>query len=159
MKKIGKIILKRHVAFTGIALLTGGIMFGAKHRAGAVKNHIVPPKLAYNHLTAPFQIPDSDFADNVNLWGAPAGKIYQANLGYTGLNFQNELASANFEKFQTPLNFKNAPAFTVMNRELGVPFFEAGTFIMTFNLKPAYANPDALMPSRIDTGIGGTFSF
>jgi hypothetical protein len=51
------------------------------------------------------------------------------------------------------------PLLTVQDREAAFAIFSAAGFRLTFNLKPAYATPEALLPNRIDPGIRGSFSF
>ena len=61
--------------------------------------------------------------------------------------------------FQPKLDNQVEPVVTVLDRELAYSFFQLGGFKLNLNLKPAYPNPDAILPTRIDPGLSGSFSF
>ena len=151
--------MKRPLALIAVVLFVSGIVFEAKHRAATLKNHIPPVESAYPDMEAQYLITNSDFAGHVDLWGAPMVKTPQVNYNYGSQAFKDNLTPANFEKLQATVNYKTEPVLTVLDREIAVALFSIGDFNMTLNLKPAYANPDAIMPSHIDAGIGGSFSF
>jgi hypothetical protein len=150
--------MKRVWVFIVIILLVAGVLFEEKHRAQTMKNHL-PPVVLGDPAEAPYLVKDSNFSDNVDLWGNSQGKTGEADSGYISLTFQNDLKSANFEKFQSQLDDKSESVLTVQDREVAYALFEVGGFTLTLNLKPAYPNPQALLPTRLDAGIGGSFSF
>jgi hypothetical protein len=153
--------MKRVWMLIGIILLLGCVLFEEKHRAATAQKHLAPSGLT--DPPAPFPAEDpfkaSNFSDQVDLWGEPWVKTPTADLNDAGLNFLNGLKPASFEKFQSRLDYKTEPVVTVLDREVACALFELGGFKLSLNLKPAYPNPEALLPSRIDPAIRGSFSF
>jgi hypothetical protein len=150
--------MKRVGFFIGIILLAAGILFEEKHRAETIKNHI-PPVALRDPAAAPFVIKDSNFSDQVDLWGDPWVKTADPGSGYTSLFFENEPRVAHFEMFQPKLDGQAEPIVTVLDREVAYSFFQLGGFKLNLKLKPAYPNPEAILPTRIDPSISGSFSF
>jgi hypothetical protein len=150
--------MKRVGVFIGIILLLAGVWHEEKQRAQTMKNHLSPVVLP-DVVPSAFVIRPSNFSDNVDLWGGPGMKSDVLDASYASLVFQNDLEPASFNRLQSKLDDKSEPAFTVQNRQVNYSIFEAGGFTFMFNLKPAYLNSQGLFPSRIDPGIGASFSF
>jgi hypothetical protein len=150
--------MKRAWVFIGIILLVGGILFEEKHRAETIKNHL-PPVVLGDPAAAPYMVRGNNFSDYVDLWGDPWVKTAHADSGYASLVFENDPKTASFEKFQSKLDYEAAPMITVQDREVAYALFQAGSFTLKLNLKPAYPNPEAILPTRIDASLGGSFSF
>ena len=150
--------MKRALIFIGIILVAGGGLFAKRHRAATVKNHL-PPVTLTDPATVPFVVKASNFSDYVDLWGDPWVKTADTGSGYTSLVFGKEPRPASFEMFQPKLDNQVEPVVTVLDRELAYSFFQLGGFKLNLNLKPAYPNPDAILPTRIDPGLSGSFSF
>jgi hypothetical protein len=150
--------MKRAWVFIGIILLVGGILFEEKHRAETIKNHL-PPVVLGDPAAAPYVVWDNNFSDYVDLWGDPKVKTSHADSGYASFVFENDPKTASFEKFQSKLDYEAAPVITMQDREVAYALFQAGSFTLKLNLKPAYPNPEAILPTRIDASLGGSFSF
>jgi hypothetical protein len=150
--------MKRVVVFIGIILVAGGGLFAKKHRAETIKNYL-PPVTLVDPAAAPLLVKDGIFSDKVDLWGDPWVKTGEVRPDPANVAFQTDPKPANVEKFQSKSDYHAEPVLTVQDRQVAYSLFEVGGFTMTLNLKPAYANPQALVPAHIDAGIGGSFSF
>jgi len=150
--------MKRAVVFIGIILVAGGGLFAKRHRAATIKNHL-PPVTLTDPAAAPFVVKASNFSDYVDLWGDPWVKTAGTGSGYPSLIFEKEPPPASFELFQLKPDYKAEPVVTVLDREVAYSFLQLGGFKLNLNLKPAYPNPDAILPTRIDPSISGSFSF
>ncbi len=64
-----------------------------------------------------------------------------------------------FETLQPRAETKTDPLVTVQNQQLDYNLFDLGGFKLNLNFKPSYPTPEALLPTRIDPGISGSFSF
>jgi hypothetical protein len=151
--------MKRPLLLAGIILLAGGVLYEEKHRAAILYHPIVAPELAYPELEAQSLATNGSFLDNINLWDHSRVKTDEAGLSYTSFAFQKDFAPASFERLQSNLGGKTEPMLTVLDREVVYALFATRDFTLTLNLKPAYSNPQALMPSHIDAGLGGSISF
>ena len=150
--------MKRRWVLVGIILLVAAVLFEEKHRA-ATHNSQAPVAGVTQSEQGVLDLPPSNFSDQVNLWGNPRVSYADVDLGYTGLALQTNFAPANFEQFRSQLDFKTEPVLTVMDREVAYAFFASGGFSLTLKLKPEYANPEALIPTRVNPGIGVNFKF
>ena len=155
--------MKRAWVVIGIILLLGVFLFEEQHRAETAKKHPAPASVMEEPvpvtLLALDPIPESNFAGQVDLWGDHREKVPAADQTYAGLNFQNDPGPASFERLQPRLDIRAEPAVTVLDREVAYSLFQHGSFKLRLNFKPAYPNPDAIVPSRIDPGVSGSFSF
>ena len=150
--------MKRALIFIGIILVAGGGLFAKRHRAATIKNHL-PPVTLTDPATMPFVAKASNFSDNVDLWGDPWAKTADPGSGSASFAFEKEPRLASFDTFQLKLDNQLEPVVTVQDREFAYSFFQLGGFRLKLNLKPAYPNPEAILPTRIDPGISGSFSF
>ena len=151
--------VKRPLILVGIILLAGGVVFEEKHRAATLINHIAAPDLKYSVLEVQSLATNNTLSASVNLWNISPVKTGGAGLNYTRANFQPDLMPASIDKFQPlPVN-KTEPVITVMDREVAYALFASRDFTLTLDLKPEYSSPTSFMPSHIDPGIRGSFSF
>jgi hypothetical protein len=151
--------MKRALLLAGIILLAGGVLYEEKHRAATVRHHIVAPDVSYAELEALSLATNANFSDNINLWDNPRIKIGGAGLNYSSMAFQKDLPPASFEKIQPAHGDETEPALTVLDREVIYALFAKRDFTLTLKLKPEYSSPQALVPSHLDPGIGGSISF
>jgi hypothetical protein len=150
--------MKRAWVFIGVILLLAGIVFEEKHRAETIKNHL-PPMAMRDPAAAPYVVKDNNFSDYADLWGDPWEKADGPVVSYSSLALGNDHHAASFEKFQSRLEGKTDQLLTVQNRQLDYTLLDLGSFKLNVNLKPGYTTPEALLPTRIDPGISGGFSF
>jgi hypothetical protein len=160
--------MKRPLVLVGIILAAGVFLFEEQHRAATlahhIVNHIAPPKSEAPRLESSPVTLGNNFAEYANLWGNPWIKNSDPDFVYSSLAFQKDLAAPASDNILARPDLKTQPVLTVQDREAAFAIFSAAGFRLTFNLKPVYATPDALdpshlMPSHIDPGIGGSFSF
>jgi hypothetical protein len=149
--------MKRLMIFIAIALVAGGGLFAKKHRAQTIKNHL-PPVILQDPAKVPYLTGGNIFSGEIDLWGDPWAKKENVTLAYSTFP-QKEFKPVNLENLQSKLDVKNESVVTVQDREVAYALFAAGGFTLTLNLKPAYPNPQATIPTRLDAGIGGSFSF
>jgi hypothetical protein len=152
--------MKRAWLIIGIILLLGGVVFEEKHRAETVKKHTFPAiSTEQDPEEDTYLIPKSNFSGQVDLWGDPWVKTDDPDLTYASLAFKNGLKEASIEKFQARPDNGAEPVLTVLDRQVAYALFELGGVKLKFNLKPAFPNPEALLPTRLDPSITGSFSF
>jgi hypothetical protein len=156
--------MKRYLVLLVVIVLAAGVfLFEEQHRAATIKyhvvNHIPPPESEAPRLEAAPVVRGNNFADYADLWGNPRMKNPDTDMAYSGYAFQKEFAPAGPEKILARPVVETEPLLTVQDREAAFAIFSAAGFRLTFNLKPAYATPEALLPNRIDPGIRGSFSF
>lgn len=152
--------MKRVWVFIGIILLEGGVLFEEKHRAETVKQHPHPAAWTDPDPAGIAEVIQSrNFSDQVDLWGDPRMKTDVPDFSYAYLAFGNDPKPASVEKFKSRLDSKTEPVLTVQERQVGYSLLDFRGFKLNVNLKPAYSTPEALMPTRIDPGISGSFNF
>ncbi|HEY1490329.1 MAG TPA: hypothetical protein VGF90_04750 [Verrucomicrobiae bacterium] len=161
--------MKRYLVLLVVVILAAGVfLFEEQHRAATVAHHIAnliaPPKSEAPRLESSPVAQGNNFADYTDLWGNPWKNNTDPDFVYSSLAFQKDLATPALDKILARPDLKTEPVLTVQDREAAFAIFSAAGFRLTFNLKPVYATPDALdpshlMPSHIDPGIGGSFSF
>jgi hypothetical protein len=149
--------VKRVWLSIAVILVAGGVLFAEKHRAQPVQNHL-PPVILQDPAQVPYLTGGNIFSGKIDLWGNPWAKTENVRPAYSSFP-QKEFKPVNLENFQPKLDVKNESVVTVQDREVAYALFEVGGFTLTVNLKPGYANPQALMPTRLNAGIGGSFSF
>jgi len=156
--------MKRYwLLLVAMILAVGVLIFEEQHRAATLShqmvNHIPPPELEAPRLQAPPEVRENNFADYAILWGRPPVNDSDPDLVYSSIMFQKDLAPAGAEKVLVRPMTKTDPVLTVQDREAAYAIYSSAGFKLTFNLKPAFATPEALLPKRVDPGIGGSFSF
>jgi hypothetical protein len=161
--------MKRYLVLLVVVILAAGVfLFEEQHRAATITHHIVnhipPPESEAPRLESSPVARGNNFADYADLWGNPWMKNTDPDFVYSSIAFQRDLAAPASNKILARPDVKTDPVLTVQDREAAFAIFSAAGFRLTFNLKPVYATPDALdpshlMPSHIDPGIGGSFSF
>ena len=157
-------LMKRYLVLLVVIILAAGVvLFEENHRAATVKHHvenqIAPPESEAPRLLAPPVAMRIRLADYADLWDNPGMKNPDPDQVYASLAFQKDLAPVGFEQIHARPGEKTEPVLTVQDREAAYAIFSAGGFRMTFNLKPAYATPEAPLPNHVNAGIGGSFSF
>jgi len=150
--------MRRPWVFIGIILLVAGVLFEEKHRAETMKHHL-HPDIFTDPAPALFVVQENHFYDYVDLWGDPWVKTDDPHLSHSSLAVANSTRPASTEKFQSRPDHQADLALTVQDRQIVYPVLDLGGFKLNVNLKPAYATPEALVPTRIDPGISGSFSF
>jgi multidrug efflux pump subunit AcrB len=147
-----------------IILLAGGIVYEEKHRAATIP-HITPPELAYSvpYDGAEFPATNENFSDRVNLWFNPAQEIHADDLTYATVILQSELgdeASA-YDRVQTRVadGKINLPSVDITDKSVNYSIFTIGNFTASLHLTPVLANPQAIIPTEIKPGLGGSFDF
>lgn len=161
--------MKRYLVLLVLVVLAAGVfLFEEQHRAATLTHHVVnliaPPESEAPLLESPPVARGNNFAAYADLWGNPGVKKTDSDFVYSSFAFQKDLAGPASDKILARPDVKTEPVLTVQDREAVFAIFSAAGFRLTFNLKPVYDTPDALdpshlMPSRIDPGIGGSFSF
>lgn len=148
--------MKRAWFIIALILLVAGVIFEERHRAETIKNHL-PPVPLKDPAATPFAVPESHFADRVDLWGNPWATPAAPDLA--SVAFQKNLRPATVENFQSKQNYSSEPVLTVQDREVSYALFEAGGFTLKLNLKPVYPNAEAWLPTSVGAGLGGSLSF
>jgi hypothetical protein len=161
--------MKRYLVLLVVVILAAGVfLFEEQHRAATITHHVVnhipPPESEAPRLLALTVARENHFAEYADLWGNPWVKYPETDSAYSSIAFQKDLAAPASDTILARPDVKTEPVLTVQDREAAFAIFSATGFRLTFNLKPVYATPDALnpshlMPSHIDPGIGGSFSF
>jgi hypothetical protein len=124
-----------------------------------------PPPATMTELPSPLpfefiaELPPSDFSGQVDLWGEPWVKAPESPLSYASLSPEEAFKLATAERFQSRLDGRSEPVLTVHDRQVVYSLFGSGGFSLKVNLKPAYPSPEAWIPTRVDPGISGSFSF
>jgi len=160
--KIRPSSLKRYGALLVVVILAAGVfLFEEKHRAETVKNHLPAPELKDPAFLMPPVETPSGFSDYADLWGDPRPKNSDAGSFHASFAPQNEIeiVPADFEKIQFKPGDKTEPALSVKDKEAVLAILSASGFKLTVNLKPDFTTPETLLPTRIEPGIGGSFSF
>lgn len=147
----------------GIILLVGGIMFEEKHRA-ATLHHIVPPELTYASPAndAAVTAGNDIFSDSTNLWSTSPQEIPNDDLTYARVFFQSELgAAAAYDRVQNRVADQkiNLPSMDIADKSVNYSIFTIGNFSASLHLTPVLPNPQALIPTDIKPGVGGSISF
>jgi hypothetical protein len=161
--------MNRYLVLLVVIILAAGVfLFEEQHRAASITHHIVnriaPPESEAPRLESSPVAQGNNFADYADLWGNPWTKNSDPDFFYSSIAFQKDLAATASDKILARPDVKTEPVLTVQDREAAFAIFSAAGFRLTFNLKPVYGTSDALdpshlMPSHIDPGIGGSFSF
>ena len=150
----------------GIILLVGGIIFAGKHRAATLRQqHIIKPELTYALPPDRRELvrPASSLETNVSLWFNPVRQIHDDGLTYAGVLFQSKLgdAAAAYDRIEKPVtgeNF-NLPSMNLTDKSVNYSLFSIGNFSASFSLTPVLASPQAIIPTEIKPGLGGSFNF
>jgi hypothetical protein len=150
----------------GIILLVGGIVFEEKHRAATLHRHpIAPPRLAYSlpDENAESAATNKNFSDSVSLWFNPDREIHDDDMAYASVLFQsalgNEPVVRDWTEHPDPDAKIHPSSLTVDGKTINYSIFHAGNFTATLNLTPVLPNQQAIIPTEVKPGLGGSFSF
>ena len=151
----------------GIILLVGGILFEEKHRAATHRQqHPTTPELSYALPTDGLEFvltTNSGLETNLSLWFNPARETHNEGLAYANILFQSQLsdAAAAYERMLRPVAGENfhLPSVNVADKSLNYSLFSIGNFSASFSLTPVLASPQAILPTEIKPGLGGSFNF
>ena len=152
--------MKRYLTLTGIILLVGIILFyEEKPQVETDVSHIATPELTYVKMDAPHLGTNGNFLDDINLSYDPGVQFHDSDFQPACLAFERDPPPASVGKLQPGLGDTKDPALTVVDRQLNYELFGSEGFTLKLNLKPAYPNPQALIPTRLDPGLGVSIKF
>jgi hypothetical protein len=154
-------IMKRYLVLAGMILLAAIISFyEEKPRVETGESHIPsPPGLTFARMEVPPAATNSHFLDDVNLTYDPMVKIQDSAPRRASLADGKDLPSANPERIKSKPEDPTAPVITVVDSKINYELLGSKDFSLKLNLTPAYANPEALIPTRLDPGVGVTLKF
>jgi hypothetical protein len=153
--------MKRRHAFVlgGIILLAGAILYETRPPAATGPSPIITPELTYTRahpLTPPM---NADFLDNIQLSLDAPVKTSDPDSIRARLNLQNNLPAAGYDRLQPRPGGTTKTAFTLEDRQLNYELFGSQDFALKLSLKAVYANPEALLPTRLDPALGVSVKF
>jgi hypothetical protein len=154
--------LKRCLAFVGlggIILPMGAILHVKQPPAATSQSHLTTPVLTYAKMDLPHPATNSGFLDDIKISFDPPVTIHDPDLDRASLNFQRDLPSGSFGKLQPRSGDATKHALTVADRQLNYELYGSEGFAFKLNLKPAYPNPEAAIPSGLDPGFGISLKF
>ena len=153
------ITVKRCLVLVGIVLLVGAIRHEQQPPTSISKSHFTSPVLTYARMDLPQLATNGGFLDNINLSLDPPAIIHDPDSPLARLNFQSDLPSGSFDPLPPRLGDATKPRLTVADRKLNYELFGSGGFALRLNLKPAYSNPNAPVPTSLDPGFGISLKF
>ena len=154
--------LKRCLALAGlvgIILLIGAILHVKQPPAATSQSHFTVPELTCAKMDLPHPATNSGFLDNINLSLDPPVIIHDPDPNHASLNFQGDIPLGSFDQLQPRPGDTTKPALTVADKKLNYELFGSEGFAFKLNLKPAYPNSEALIPTRLDPGFGVSLKF
>jgi hypothetical protein len=148
------------VGLVGIILLMGAILPVKQPPAATSQSPLTIPELTYARMDLPHPVTNSGFLDGITLsFDPPPVTIHDPDLDRTSLNFQRDLPSGSLDKLQPRPGNTTKPALTVADQKLYYEFYGSEGFAFQLNLKPAYPNPEAAVPTGLDPGFGVSLKF
>lgn len=154
--------LKRCLAFVGlvgIILPMLAILHVKQPPAATSQSHFTVPELTCAKMDLPHPATNSGFLDNINLSLDPPVIIHDPDTHHASLNFQSDLPSEHFAGLQPRPGNTTKRALTVADRQLNYELYGSEGFAFKLNLKPAYSNPEAALPTGLDPGFGISLKF
>jgi hypothetical protein len=154
--------LKRCLALAGlvgIILLMGAILHVKQPPAATSQSYFTVPELTYARMDPPHPATNSGFLDNITLSLDPPVTIHDPELDHASLNLQRDLPSGHFAELQPRPGDATKHALTVADRQLNYELYGSEGFAFKLNLKPAYPNPAAAIPTGLDPGFGISLKF
>lgn len=161
MTKVFK--FRRRWLVAGIILLAGGVVFEEWYRAATIAAHY--PQTDLTHVVADnnteFVLTNKNFSAAVDLWLNPGTLTYGADKSYADLMFKSDLRPANFDQLVThaPGGESYTSFLTMADKDLTYALFSIGNFKATLNMTTVKPTPQAILPTQIKTGFGGSFDF
>jgi hypothetical protein len=152
--------MKRYLTIAGMILLAAVIFrYEEKPRVEPPESHIPPAEVTLARIAVPPLATNSHFLDNINLSYDPVVKISGPEPQPASLADERDLPSASLGKIQPKPHDTAAPVLTVVDRKLNYQLLGSKDFSLKLNLTPAYPNPEALIPTRLDPGVGVSIKF
>jgi hypothetical protein len=152
--------MKRYLVLAAMILLAGVVyLYEEKPPAETRPSRLSSPELTYEKMDVPQVTTNSHFLDNINLTYEPMVVIRDPEAQPTSLPYGKDLPSAPLGKIRPRPVDTAAPAFTVADRKLNYELLGSEGFSVKLNLAPAYPNPQALIPTRLDPGVGVSIKF
>jgi hypothetical protein len=156
--------MKRYLVLAGMILLAAGLglvfFHEKKPRVETGEHRIPPPELTYANMDAPHLATNSHFLDNINLSYEPLANIRDPDAQPTSLAYETNLPPAvSLEKWRPKPDHTMKPGLTVADRKLNFELLGSQGFSLQLNLTPVYPNPEALIPTRLDPGVGVSIKF
>ena len=154
--------LKRCLALVGlfgIILLMGAILHVKQPSAATSQSPLTTPELTYAKMDLPHPATNSGFLDDIKISFDPPVTIHDPDLDHASLNLQRDLPSGSFDQLQSRSGNTTKHALTVADRQLNYELLDSEGFALKLNLKPAYPNPAAAIPTGLDPGFGISLKF
>jgi len=155
--------LKRCLALAGlvgIILLMGAILQVEEPPAATSQSHLTTPVLTYAKMDRPHPATNSGFPDGIKISFDPSpATIHDPDLDHASLNLQSDLPPGSFDRLQPRSGNTTKHALTVADRQLNYELLDSEGFALKLNLKPAYPNPTAAIPTGLDPGFGISLKF
>ena len=155
--------LKRCLAFVGlvgIILPMGAILHVKPPPAATSQSPLTMPELTYARLDLPHPATNSGSLNGIKIsFDPPPVTIHDPDLDRASLNFQRDLPSGSFHQLQPRPGVSMKRALTVADRKLDYELYGSEGFAFKLNLKPAYPNPEAAIPTGLDPGFGISLKF
>ncbi|MFZ0827972.1 MAG: hypothetical protein WAO02_11170 [Verrucomicrobiia bacterium] len=152
--------MKRYLSIAGIILLVGVVLlYEEKHEVETDDTRIVSPELTYARMEMPQLATNGSFLDHINISYDPMMNLHDSEPQRASLALEKDPPPASLGRLQPRLVETRDPLLTVVDRQLNFELFGAEGFTLKLNLKPAYPNPTALIPTRLDPGIGVSIKF
>jgi hypothetical protein len=143
----------------GIILPMGAILHVKPPPAPTSQSHLIAPELTYASMDLPHPATNSGFLDDIKISFDPPVTIHDPDLDHASLNFQRDLPSGSFDQLQPRRGDATKRALTVADRQLNYELFGSEGFALKLNLKPAYPNPEAAIPTGLAPGFGVSIKF
>jgi len=152
-------ILKRCLALAGGVLLVKAVWQESKLPAATGESHITTPVLTYEKMDWPQTATNSGFQDKTYLSLVQPVIIPDPDLYRASLNFQSDFPDESFDHLSPRPDGATKSRLKVADRKLNYDLIDSGDFALKLNLKPAYASPEALIPTSLDPGLGISLKF
>ena len=147
------------VGLVGIILLMGAILHVKQPPAATSQSHLTTPELTYARMDPPHPATNSGFLDDIKISFDPPVTIHDPDLDHASLNLQRDLPSGSYDQLQSRSGNTTKHALTVADRQLNYELLDSEGFALKLNLKPAYPNPAAAIPTGLDPGFGISLKF
>lgn len=158
---IRPIFMKRYLTMAGIILVVGIVLYleerEVEEESGA--SRIPSPELTLAAMAMPQLPTNGSFLENVTISYEPVVKIQDTDLQRVSLVFEKNPPPVNLEDLRPRPGNTRDPVLTFADRQLNYELFGAQGFSFKLNFKPGYPNPEALVPSRVDPGLGVSIKF
>jgi hypothetical protein len=152
--------MKRYLVLAGMILLAGVIfLYEEKLPVETSASRIATPALTFEKIDMPQVATNSHFLDDINLTYDPMVIIRDPTPQPASLVYAKDLPSARLGRISAAPGDTAEPTLTVADRKLNYELIGSEGFSLKLNLAPAYPNPEALIPTRLDPGVGLSIKF